>query len=427
MADNKKSRNEKADKFADSSGYKEMMTTPLMSKLMGKSSSTTRPVSDVNSIPSKLSAKPIDVNSGVIQDLESGDSDYDILNKMFNFMKVEYHWKNEKHKKDTEYKKNIMEDQAKRSDELIGLFTGKKTKASKKTKVEKVSPKETKKPTAEKVNEPVKPSAFQRIATTAGAAAIGATVVGGALTVGNLIAKKGESGAAGYNAFNMGTKDNKIVAGKQKENLQDMTVGEVMSRQSIKWGSPNESQKLFAVGKYQMIPSTLSDAVKSLNVSKDEKFTPELQERMFKDYLISAKRPAIAKYLNSPTDDPELLKNAVRAMSREWASVADPDKGGTTSFYGSGNKALISVDEISNALRFDRENNLKKTNLVQQNLKPSVESQQIPDKVKGVTNDKTGAAVISNNTNVYQGGTSYNVTTPIQNNNAPILDLQYNN
>jgi len=345
---------------------------------------------------------------------------------MFNFMKDEYNWKNEKHKKDTVYKKKLVEDEVRRSDELIGLFTTKKTKVTKKVKKETKKVKEkVEKPTVEKV--PSEPSTIQKAVTTVTAAVGGAAVIGGALTLGKLI-QKGESGKASYNAANMGTKNNKIVATKQKENLQDMTIGEVMARQSIKWGSPNESQKLFAVGKYQMIPGTLADAVKTLKIGKEEKFTPELQERMFNEYLISTKRPAVAKYLNSTVDDPELLKNAVRGLSREFASVADPDKSGTVSHYGSGNKASISVKEISDVLRIERENNLKMKKIPEQSLVPSLDKPQIPEKIKSETGKKSSGVSVSNvNTNVYNGATSYNVTQAEQNKNPSLIDKQYNN
>lgn len=440
-----------AMELVTSPGYKEMMLLPLMSQIIGqkfqgnqqsKTSNTEQESVQTNtpepSVEKKETApkpepKNTTVTSTPIENLEAGDSESDILNKMFNFMKDEYNWKNEKHKKDTVYKKKLMEDEERRSDELLGLFTTKKVKGTKKGKKE--AKEEVKKPTAEKVPSkeptkltaekvPSKPSIIQKAVT---AAVAGAAVVGGALTLGNLI-QRGESGKASYNAANMGTKNNKIVAIKQKENLQDMTIGEVMTRQSIKWGSSNESQKLFAVGKYQMIPDTLAEAVQTLKIGKEEKFTPELQERMFNEYLISAKRPAVAKYLNNPVDDPELLKNAIRGLSREFASVADPDKGGTVSHYGSGNKASISVKEISDVLRIERENNLKIKKIPEQSLVPSLDKPQIPEKIKSQTGKKSPGVSVSNvNTNVYNGGTSYNVTQAEQNKNAPLIDKQYNN
>ena len=47
-------------------------------------------------------------------------------------------------------------------------------------------------------------------------------------------------------------------------------------------------------------------------------------------------------------------------MSLEWASIADPNiPGGTTSHYGSGNKASIFVPEMEQVLRLEREKNTK--------------------------------------------------------------------
>jgi hypothetical protein len=202
-----------------------------------------------------------------------------------------------------------------------------------------------------------------KLGTTATVIGGTAAIVGGAAIVAGVgttlgISKaiaQGESANASYNAANKGTKNNKIVGVKGPINLEDMTIAEIMRRQSIKWGSSNEDEKLFAVGKYQMIPSTLSDAVKTLNLDTSQKFTGELQEKLFEEYLISQKRPAITNYLNSPTDDPALLYKALKALSLEWASIADPDiPGGKTSHYGSGNKASLSVEQMTILLRQDR-------------------------------------------------------------------------
>jgi hypothetical protein len=244
---------------------------------------------------------------------------------------------------------------------LVGKFGKKRLRDEKGrfVKQEKFEPKKQAK--SKNIFTPSKTT--NKLGTTAGVVGATAVIVGGAAIVAGVggtlgISKaiaQGESANASYNAANKGTKDNKIVGVKGPINLEDMTIAEIMRRQSIKWGSSNEDEKLFAVGKYQMIPSTLSDAVKTLNLDTSQKFTGDLQEKLFEEYLISQKRPAIANYLNSPTDDPALLYKALKALSLEWASIADPDiPGGKTSHYGSGNKASLSVEQMTILLKQDR-------------------------------------------------------------------------
>lgn len=239
-------------------------------------------------------------------------------------------------------------------------------------------------------------------AITTGKIILGTGVIAGSLAISQAIAK-GESAKGSYNAANMGTRNDKIVPIKTPVNLQELTVKEVMQRQSIKWGSPNEDKKLFAVGKYQIIPGTLKDAVKTLNIDTSQKFDADLQEKIFKEYLITKKNPDIAKYLNSPVDDPNLLYAAIKSLSNEWASIADPDKpGGKTSHYGSGNKASISVDEMATLLRSDRENIQKqKSTEVQPTAKIGDQidsSSKLNTDMKSVAKVKQSASV--NNVNV---------------------------
>lgn len=334
-----------------------------------------------------------------------------------------------------ELEKNKVEEELaeedKRNKALIQALTGRKTRTQKKAdrrkerKEEKRLEKETveiEKPkvpeiTKQIVEEPVKKGVTAR-KIIGGATILGGTsalMIGGSrLSVSEAIAK-GESAAGSYNAANMGTRGDKIIGIKGKLNLEDMTIGEVMRRQSIKWGAVNESDKLFAVGKYQMIPDTLRDAVRTLNIDPKEKFSGELQERMFNEYLIGKKRPAIAAYLNSPTDDPKLLHQAVKAASLEWASIADPDiPGGRSSHYGSGNKASITVEQMKDYLRKDREviyaknKNTEIPNQIGQKLdKDSRENKELKKEAEvPVAIDK-----IVNNTNV-MNQSALNTTKP---------------
>jgi len=438
---------EMAVELAGTPGYMEFMMLPLMSKIVGntfKKTSKEKP-NQTKEQKSDTSVKQENTKEKLVgkkdpqfntiaptaeTKLKAGDSEGDILGKIFNLMVKSYHERDADFKEETKYKEKLAEKKEERSKELIGLFSGKQKKPPKKEpKEKKEKPKTGVK--AEKI-EPTTPrgTTARRIATTAGAAVAGAAVVGGALTLGNLIAEKGESGKASYNAYNKGTRGGKIIAGNKPEKLEDMTVGEIMARQSIKWGAPNEDQKLFAVGKYQVIPETLSDAVKTLNINKDEKFSSQLQEKIFSDYLITAKRPAIAKYINSPTDDPVLLKDAVRQLSYEWASIADPDKGGMQSHYGSGNRAAISVDEISKVLKIERENHLKagtQSKTMPSPVPVAPTPTPLPEKISNTESTTTpSVSVLNNNTNIIKGGTTYSIIEEIVSDYPAFLQKQYN-
>lgn len=304
----------------------------------------------------------------------------EVLNELFDFMQTSrtedlesqeiadnYNQLNEKHREDNH--KEIM-------DALLNI-TNNKRKAdraivsdSKKRKTKETTDKKQKKSVVRKQIEDkavkeMSPSVAQGGLNTIlkGAGEIAATAskyAAPVVAVAGLGAALGraEAGTMGYSAANKGTLNDKIIPVQEKLDLENMTLAEIQRRQAIKFG-PGDEQKLFAVGKYQMIPETLKLAMQSMKLSPTEKFTGALQERIYKEYLITIKRPEISAYLNSPIEDPVLLKSAIKAASNEWASVADPDiAGGKTSHYGNGNKASISVDEMAVILMKQRQENL---------------------------------------------------------------------
>ena len=343
--------------------------------------------------PLEGNEKPIEVLGQIYSMLKLMDED----NKLDREM-VQSHLEEEEHEKD------------KRNKELIEALTGRGKKLNrkqrraleKKEKAEK--PKEVKptpvtppKPPSiiDKAIEVVRNPATQAAVATAAKVGVTAVVAGG---LGAAIAR-GESAKASYNAANKGTRGNKIIGVTEKLDLENMTVGEVMRRQAIKWGAPNENEKLFAVGKYQMIPETMADAVKSMGISPEAKLDGNLQERMFNEYLLGKKRPAIAKYLNSPVDDPKLLHDALKQLSLEWASIADPDiAGGMTSHYGNGNKASLSVKDATMLLKNDREKKFK----IEQNAVPN----PVPDVTKMSTELDANKKAIKEQANAVQKETN---------------------
>ncbi len=174
--------------------------------------------------------------------------------------------------------------------------------------------------------------------------------------LGNLIG----SGEGGYYSFNRG------VAGDSpgQELNPNITVGEIMRRQQLSYTGPDQ---LFAVGKYQMIGphngdppdpvGTFKRAVDALGISPNEVFTPDLQEKMFANYLITSKRPEINDYITGVTQGASGLQKAQVALAQEFASVGDPTNGGK-SYYDNdkgGNAASIRPEEAANALNQMRE------------------------------------------------------------------------
>lgn len=165
--------------------------------------------------------------------------------------------------------------------------------------------------------------------------------------------QRGESGSKSYDNYNRGT----YLDGNGRERIRGadraidfstMTVGEVMDLQALPRGDTN---RLFAVGRYQVIPDTMRGAVATLGISRDEPFSDALQDRIFSDYLITNKRSAIAGYI---TGDPGVgLADAQLALAKEWASIANPATG--RGYYGGANHASISAQETADALNAMRQ------------------------------------------------------------------------
>jgi hypothetical protein len=161
--------------------------------------------------------------------------------------------------------------------------------------------------------------------------------------LGDLISR----GEGGYNSYNRGTSNGHIQAGDQEIDFSQISLDELQRRQALPSG---DHQRLFAVGKYQVIPKTLSKAIADLRLSGDERFSPSLQERIFSDYLIAGKRPAISKYIRGA--DGATLHSALKATCQEWASVEDVDTPGKPyGRYGQqGNRATTRAGDVAIAL-----------------------------------------------------------------------------
>ena len=132
------------------------------------------------------------------------------------------------------------------------------------------------------------------------------------------------------------------------KDLTEMTIGEVMELQ--------QSGRLYAAGKYQIIPKTMKGFVSSSGISMTDLFDSSTQEK-FKKYVTDVKRPAVGQYLRGESEN---KLEAAQELAREFASIglAYPEAGrrrGESRYSGTGdNKASISPESIEAALEKSR-------------------------------------------------------------------------
>ena len=111
--------------------------------------------------------------------------------------------------------------------------------------------------------------------------------------------------------------------------------------------NPNNPQVsdygIFAAGRYQIIPSTMSEILPQSGLSKDDMFSKQNQDTLGIT-LITKKQPRVGDYINGNGT----IDGAMDALSNEFASMPDPRTG--NSKYGGGNKALHTVEEVKQAL-----------------------------------------------------------------------------
>jgi len=167
-------------------------------------------------------------------------------------------------------------------------------------------------------------------------------------------------GEGNANSINRGTAGD-TPGGSQEvfgRTLDQVSVEEIMIAQ--------QDGKVFAVGKWQIIPKTMKEWVNSGHPSApkaNEMFTSEVQSR-FWNYVTQVKRPAIGAYLNGETSDPT---EAAQALAREFASVglqyAEGGRGRGESRYAGtgGNAATIPPDRVIQALKQQRQRNMGMT------------------------------------------------------------------
>lgn len=147
-----------------------------------------------------------------------------------------------------------------------------------------------------------------------------------------------EAGPGGLDGVNRGTAGDTL-QGVPGLKVSALTVGEVIRLQA--------RGAVFAVGAFQFIPSTLSEAVQAAGVPLSRRFDAATQEALAL-HLLRVKRPEVSAYVRGVGG----LEPAALALAKEWASIGTPTPAGDAvrrgeSFYGSvgGNLATMPPDE----------------------------------------------------------------------------------
>tara|TARA_R100000908_G_scaffold32049_1_gene14478 strand:- start:243 stop:1559 length:1317 start_codon:yes stop_codon:yes gene_type:complete len=192
-----------------------------------------------------------------------------------------------------------------------------------------------------------------------------------------------EKGEGGYEASNRGTQNKKIVGSdlstiRDGKKLTEMTLGEIKNLQSIT--SPSNTNRLFAVGRFQMIPDVLKEAQEAVGLPDNTIFDEKTQNILGR-YLITDKREKLKDYLAG--DRNISTETAMLELAKEFASFPVPKditiiRGGKdvtikkgNTYYGDGaNKASHKVADVK-AMLIDARGGIPiKSGVVDESLRP---------------------------------------------------------
>ena len=107
---------------------------------------------------------------------------------------------------------------------------------------------------------------------------------------------------------------NTMAGGENKKQLTSMTINEVLQYQN------SRGTNMKAAGKWQIMPNTLRGLKKSMNLTGEELFTPEIQDRMA--FELAMNRKGYRQFANATGDEKLALMGAAQNdLAKEWASM----------------------------------------------------------------------------------------------------------
>lgn len=124
--------------------------------------------------------------------------------------------------------------------------------------------------------------------------------------------------------------------------LTSMTVSEIMQAQRRQRGSS-------AIGRYQFMSQTMRDGIAAGIIKPDEKFSPEMQDRLA-TWLIESKRKGSAWRSGKINDE-----QFAQGLAQEWASIPSPYTG--KGVY-SGQRAKHGVDKLMRVIKSTKQSSV---------------------------------------------------------------------
>lgn len=140
---------------------------------------------------------------------------------------------------------------------------------------------------------------------------------------------RGYNETLGYGAYTGGNVD-----------LVNMTLGQIDRLQTSMLKNPKNKLRSSALGRYQIIRTTLRTLKKKLGLNDDLKFTPELQDYLAYELL---KGRGLEQWQSGKLSDKQFMDN----LSKEWASL--PNALGVGAYAGQ--KASVKNAAVLEALR----------------------------------------------------------------------------
>lgn len=132
-------------------------------------------------------------------------------------------------------------------------------------------------------------------------------------------------------------------AGNKAIDFTNMTIAEVLQWQARYVAEGNASS---AVGRYQIISTTLSGLVERLGIDTSQKFNPKTQDKLA---IALLERRGSEQYINKELSREEFAAN----LAKEWAALPKVigDRPGDSYYASDGlNKSLVSIDKVLGAI-----------------------------------------------------------------------------